>query len=788
MDRDNLPATPAGGGNNLPVQNRFGPDGIDRRMPVQAESHSVLTTSVDGSNQDSDDEIDLLAYWRMLVKRRWLIAGIVVVVVAIALVRTLLTPPTFRATVTMQIDTESVQVMQVQGITPMGGWDPDFNQTQYELLQSRSLAERVAEDLNLANSNIFEQLTPPTWSQRLGELLNPDSRVKELPLGPKEPEAAGDTNADDGSSAPDKNAAGDALKRLRWATGLVQGGISVDPIRDSHLVRVSYDSMLPAFSARVANAVADGFIASSMDRQFGASSYAKKYLEDQLAQLKSRLETSERSLVAFAQKENIVPSADGTSLVGQNLADLNASKAKAQEQRIRAEARWQEASKVSGAALPADMLTDSILRTLQQQRAQLQGQYQQKLQTFKPEYPEMLSLKSQIDEVSKQIDNELKNIRASVKAEYDAAVSQETMLEAQLDSLRTQTLEADGRSIQYNILKRDVDTNRQLYNALLQRYKEVGMAGGAKPSNISIIDRAQVPMSRFAPNLSRNLMLGFLLGVMLGVMIALLLEYIDDSLKSPQDIENHLKLPVLGIIPKLTKLTPREALNDPRSAFSESYRSVRTALQFSTDSGVPKVLLITSPAASEGKSTSALTLAQNFVQLGKRVLLIEGDLRNPSLAKVTGLIATDGLSSLLSGAKTFDQAVTKSDNKNLDVILSGPLPPSPTELLAGSRLVSLLLIAAQKYDQIIIDGPPVLGIADAPILANAAGGTLMIIRSGTSKITSAQAAIKRLRVTRARLIGVLLTQYDAKASGYGYEYEGYYAYGGSQKLLDGKAR
>ena len=786
MASDNFPASADGENRHLPVKNGFGPDGIDRRLPVHADSHSVLATSVDGGNQGADDEIDLLAYWRMLVKRRWLIIGVIVLVVAIALIRTLLTPPTFRATVVMQIDTETMQVMQVQGITPMqGGWDPDFNQTQYELLQSRSLAERVAEDLRLADSNIFEQLRPPTWSERLGDLLNPNARVKEKPLAPKAVEENADPGKD--AQATSAGAANNALRALRQATGLVQGGISVDPVRNSHLVRVSYDSMLPAFAARVANALADGFIASSMDRQFGASSYAKKYLEDQLAQLKSRLEESERSLVTFAQKENIVPNADGTSLVGQNLADLNASLAKAQDQRIRAESRWAEASKVSGAALPADMLTDSILRTLQQQRALLQGQYQQKLQTFKPEYPEMLSLKGQIDESTKQIENELKNIRASVKAEYDATLGQEKMLETQLDELRKKTLEADRSSIQYNILKRDVDTNRQLYNALLQRYKEVGMAGGVKQSNISIVDRAEVPMSRFAPSLSRNLMLGFLLGAMLGVMIALLLEYIDDSLKSPQDIEQHLKLPVLGIIPKLSKQTPREALSDPRSAFSESYRSVRTALQFSTDRGVPKVLLITSPAASEGKSTSAVTLAQNFVQLGKRVLLIEGDLRNPSLSKAMGLVAGDGLSSLLSGAKSLDQAVTKTDNKNLDVILSGPLPPSPTELLAGSRLVSLLLIASQKYDQIIIDGPPVLGIADAPILANAAGGTLLIVRSGSSKISSAQAAIKRLRVTRARLIGCLLTQYDAKASGYGYEYEGYYAYGGSRKLL-GKGR
>ncbi len=757
-------------------------------MPVHAEMHSALATSLDGGgDQTVDNEIDLLAYWRMLVKRRWLIAAILAVVVTITLVNTLLTPPTFRATVVMQIEGDSMQIMDVPGVSPVQGWDPDFNRTQYELLKSRSLAERVAQDLHLADSNIFEQLQPPNWSERLGELLNPDSRVKEQPLGPRS--VTDDASiAVGGSADAAKSRASNGLVRLRQATGLVQGGISVVPVPESHLVRVSYESMLPAFSARVANALADGFIAASLDRKFGASSYAKKYLEDQLTQLKSQLEESERSLVGFAQKENIVPDADGSSLVGKNLVDLNASLAKAQEQRIRAESRWLEASKVSGGALPADMLTDSILRTLQQQRAQLQGQYQQKLQTFKPDYPEMLSLKGQIDESTRQIEAELSSIRASVKAEFDAVASQETMLKEQLDKLRTETLEADRSSIQYNILKRDVDTNRQLYNALLQRYKEVGMAGGIKSSNISVVDRAEIPMSRSAPSLSRNLMLGCLLGMMLGVMTALLIEFVDDTLKTPQDIEQHLKLPVLGIIPRLAKQTPREAIADPRSAFSESYRSVRTALQFSTERGVPKVLLITSPAASEGKSTSALTLAQNFVHLGKRVLLIEADLRNPSLSKTMGLVAGPGLSSLLSGAKTLDQSVTRTDRKNLDIIMSGPLPPSPTELLAGSRLVSLFLIAAQKYDQIIIDGPPVLGIADAPILANAAGGTLLIVRSGSSKISSAQAAIKRLRLTRARLIGSLLTQYDAKASGYGYDYEGYYAYGGSRKLLERKGR
>jgi capsular exopolysaccharide synthesis family protein len=505
-------------------------------------------------------------------------------------------------------------------------------------------------------------------------------------------------------------------------------------------------------------------------------------LEDQLKTTKARLEDSERQLVAFAQKENLVSSTEGQSLAGQNLADLNSALATAQEQRIRAQARWNQARAASGAALPADMLTNSIIRTLQQPRAQLQGTYQQKLQVFKSDYPEMQQLKGQLDDLDKQILSELRNIRASVKAEYDAAASQEHLLQGQLNSLRTQALDVDGRSIDYNIIKREVDTNRQLYDGLLQRYKEVGVAGDVRSNNISIVDRAQVPRGRFKPSLTLNLAIGLLLGLMLGVLIAFVLEFLDDTLKTPEDVEQRLKLAVLGIVPRLVRQTPEDAFKDLRSAFSESYRSVRTALQFSTDRGVPKVLLITSASPTEGKSTTALTLARNFAQMGKRVLLIEADLRNPSLHKALGIRAEIGLSNLLAGARKVGEAVLDTEDQRLKVILAGPLPPNPAELLSGSRLVSLLTIAAENYDQVIIDGPPVMGIADAPILANAADGTMMVVHSGKTRISTAQAAVKRLHSARAHIVGSLLTQYDAKVAGYGYNYEGYYAYGGTPQL------
>ena len=694
-------------------------------------------------------DIDLRAYWHVILKRRWLIAAVIGSVLLVTLMLTLMATPVYRATTVMQIDNEEQHVVQVGGVATQTEYDPDFLETQYQLLQSRALAERVAAGLRLDPGQL-EALARGGWLDPLRASLG---RAR-AGTGRHDPEAP-----------------------LPAKTELVRQGLVIEPVRNSRLVKIDFDSSDPQFSAKVANALAEAFIASGLERRFGASSYAKNYLEGQLKSVKAKLEASERQLVAFAQRENLVSGADGQSLSGQNLADLNARLATAQEQRIRAQARWTEVQVTSGAALPSDMLGNSIVRTLQQQRAQLQGQYQQKLEVFKPDYPDMQQLKGQIGEIDQQIAAELRNIRASVRAEYDAAAGQEHLLQRQLAALRADALDVDSRSIDYNIIKREVDTNRQLYDGLLQRYKEVGVAGDVRSNNISIIDRAEVPTQRYKPRLPLNLAVGLLLGLLLAGVTTAALEYVDDSLKTPDDIEQRLHLAVLGIIPKLLRETPGEAFADPRSAFSESYRSLRTALQFSTNNGVPRSLLVTSAVSGEGKTTSALTLARNLAELGRRVLLVEGDLRNPSLQRLLARSGQMGLSTYLAGAAPLADVIQDTQDDRLKVIVAGPLPPNPAELLAGDRLVELLRVAGGQFDQIVIDGPPVMGIADAPILGNAVEGTIMVVHSARTRIATAQAAVKRLRAARTQIIGCLLTQYDAKAAGYGYEYEGYYAYG-----------
>jgi succinoglycan biosynthesis transport protein ExoP len=740
-------------GSNLPA-----PQSSERTQAIAIGRGHVLSLDV-GTQEapEKSDEIDLLSYWRILVKRRWTVFAALGIVLASTLVGTLLMTPIYRATTSLQIERDTIKVVEVEGVTPVeGSGGNDFYQTQYELLKSRALAQRVAGQLDLAQGDLLDRISPKSPWAALTSVFSRGS----------------------GEAVADSEAAVDA--RENAATRAILQGLKIEPVRNSRLVRVHFDSPDPAFSQRAVNALAEAFIASNLERRFDSSAYAKTYLEDRLEELKLKLEQSERQLVAFAQKEQIVGTGDSNgNLSEQNLGSVNAALATVRQERIKAESRWRQAQASRGLVLLGDMGENSIIKSLQEQRGKLMADYQDKLRLYKPAYPLMQQLKGQIDEIEKQIGSEVASIKTAIHAEFLAAQEQERLLEEQMALLKTDVLDLQSRSIQYNIFKREVDTNRQLYDGLLQRYKEIGVAAGVSNNNISVVDQAQ-PGFKYKPSLVRNLALGLLVGLMLGVLLALGFEYLDDTLKAPEDIEKQLGLPVLGVIPLLAPtMTPAKAMEDPRSAFSESYRSVRTALQFATDTGVPRCLLVTSATPAEGKSTTALTLARNFAQLGKRVLIIDADLRNPSLHRALGLENNAGLSNYLAAASKATEVIQPTDTPHLMFMPTGPLPPNPAELLIGPRMLSLLSIAAEKFDQVIIDGPPVMGLADAPILASMATGTLLVVEAGQTRIAVARNALKRLLAARSHVVGALLTKFSSKHAGssYGYGAYNYYSYG-----------
>jgi capsular exopolysaccharide synthesis family protein len=386
----------------------------------------------------------------------------------------------------------------------------------------------------------------------------------------------------------------------------------------------------------------------------------------------------------------------------------------------------------------------------------------------------MQQLARRIAEVEARIKEEAGAYGIAAHAEYEAARANESLLREQVAALQSELLDLQGRSVQFNILKRESDTNRQLYDALLQRYKEIGVAGGGASNNVSMVDPA-LPGYRFKPDISRSALIGLLVGLMLSFALAFLLERLDETIKTPEDIERHLRLPVIGIVPKVSESTIDAMAEDTRSSFSEAYRSLRTGLQYATEAGAPKILLVTSAVAGEGKSTTALMLARKFAQLGVKVLLIDADLRKPSLHKRLNVDNGMGLSEYLAGETDGPDMFKSTTQANLTVVTSGATPSNPAELLAAAQFRSLLTLAAHTFDQVIIDGPPLLGLADVPIIANAADGTLIAIEAGLARIGVLRGAMKRLFAVRARITGALLVKYDPKAAGYGYGHG--YGYG-----------
>jgi succinoglycan biosynthesis transport protein ExoP len=691
----------------------------------------------------------ILEIWRIIYKRKWLIVSIAAAFLAIGAVRTLMKTPLYTATVRLQIDANVAKIVDGGGVIPLENSGFDFMRTQYELLKSRNMAERVVSALTLGDD---PDLLKPREVSLLGlvsGLLSPASNEPVI----------------DGSAA---SAA---------AVGVVMGNVVVQPVTGSRLVDVSYSDSSRARAQSIANGYADAFMAANLDKRFQANASAKIFLEDKIQQLKIRLEESEKRLLAFAQDQQIVDVNDKTSIAETNLSSANAALGNLIAERTKNEQLWRQAEAGNAIDLP-QLLSDKAIIDLRAKRKDLEIEYQQKLQTFKPNYPSMVQIKNQLDEIDRQLAGEAQTIKDSLKGAYEASSAQEEEMRKRVETLKQDVLDLQKRSIQYNILKREVDTNRDLYTSLLQRYKEVDVASGVGANNVFVVDRAGLPGSPSSPDLLSALLKSLALGIGLGFGAAYLLERLDDKIRSVEQLELASGLTTLGVIPHVSDV--EEQIADPRSALSEAFRSLCTALQFATDQGLPRTITITSAGPAEGKSLTSVALAKHFASLGRKVLLVDADLRNPSLhQKLKGDNAV-GFSNYLTGACSPPEAMQKTEIPNLAFMASGPLPPNAADLLAGPRVLSLLSVGCEVFDLIVIDGPPVLGLADAQLLSSAASATVFVVGAGSARKGVIRGALRRLQLSRANLIGAVLTKYDAKklsyGSGYGAGHEHQYQY------------
>jgi capsular exopolysaccharide synthesis family protein len=711
----------------------------------------------------TDDVPVVRQYLRIAKRWRYVILGAVIASVLLGLIVTLLMTPQFTAGTTIEISRESNQVTNFQGVErETSVADQEFYQTQYGLLESRSLSERVAVQLRLVDDPAFYERFGSSREEPAFQLVN------------------------------GRFPAGGRVIRQRVAGEILRDHLDVAPTRLSRLVEISFTSPDPAFSARVVNAWSDAFIQTNLERKVQATSYGRNLLQRQLAQQKERLDESQRQLVAYASQQRIInlpaqTSGDGTtserSIVADDLASLNGALSQATADRIAVEARYREAGR-AGASTEA--LRNQAINSLRQRRAELAAEYQKLMAQFEPGYPAARALKSQIDQLDRSISGEERRVSGSLETDYRGALERERGLQARVEQLKGSYLDLRRRSIQYNIFQQEVDTNRALYEGLLQRFKEIGVAGGVGVNNISIVDRADVPQKPSSPRLAINLLISLFAGLGLGAALAFALEQMDEAISDPAEVERRLGLPLLGSVPKVEGQTPREALLDRKSDLVDAYLAVQTNLAFTTEHGVPRSLSVTSTRPAEGKSTTALALATMLARGRKKVILVDGDMRSPSVHHLGNVGHDNGLSNFLSGQDDIAPLIFTMADLGVTAMSAGPIPPNAAELLTGHRLSLLIKRLLEEYDHVIIDSPPVMGLADAPLIASRVEGVVYAVESHGIRSTLVKTALSRLAAANARIFGGVLTKFEARKAHYGYGYDYGYGYG-RDKQAESKA-
>ncbi|UOR14298.1 GumC family protein [Qipengyuania aquimaris] len=689
----------------------------------------------------------------------WMAAAILGICVALAVVATMLDTPQYSAASTVQINDQSDEVLggdfETQ-IAPPSDWDTErFLNTQLDVLRSRALAERVVDALDLASQERF-------------------FAAMEVPA---------------------TSLTGTEAQTRKWAIDLLQGNLDIELRRSTRIALITFTSTDPDLSARIANTFAEEFIQQNLQRRFDSSSYARNFVAEQLDEARRDLEQTEAALNEYARGVGLIRTRDAVAPSGPDLAtgsvtassllQYNQAAIRARENRIAAESRW-DAVRNSAILSSQPVLSHPTVQSLMTRRAELESELQGARDRYLPSHPAIARLEGDIAGINAQLERTARDVRQSIQAEYQAAAVAEQRLQNQVQEARGATLAEQDQSVRYNVLAREADTARSIYDGLLQRYRELNASAGIASSNVTIIDRAEVPSAQSSPSLTRNLALGILIGLALAGLAIFLRDQLDDVIHTPEDVEDKLRLSLLGVVPRAEDGAPIEALGNPKSALSEAYNSMRGALLYSTPRGLPKIIVVTSAQSSEGKSTTSFALASGFARIGVAPLLIDADLRRPALHRILGASKDRGLTSLLVSQDDPASATVPVDmgDATFDLIPAGPVPPSPSELLASPRMAQLLEHFADKYGVVIVDSPPVLGLADAPMLSAIADGTVFVIEADRGRSGALKAALRRLRAMEPNILGAVLAKFDPSRADnrysayYGYDYYAYAEDGG----------
>ena len=715
----------------------------------------------------------LREYLRVLIKRKLVVLSCLVLIFLVVLIATLRTTPIYEAAGTIAINKLDPGLINFKDSAAASDYyDPTDLDTEVKILRSDLLALQVIKQLNLDKRAEFGGS---------GEMPSANSLALK-------------TNQLDSNSA-----------RISGLLGAFHGSLRVTLQPNTRVIEIRYASPNKELAAAVVNTLVSTYIEQNFKTKYESTMQASDWLSRQLVDLQMKVETSQEKLVRYQKEHSILGIDEKQNIITQKLDELNKELTASESDRMRKESLYRLTQSGNADAIASATASpegndasnpSGLLEKLRAEKADLKLQIADLETQFGPAYPKLAHLNNQLKEVDVQIQAELRKLGTHIRNQYLAAMQRENMLQAAMNKQKQEANQLNESAIEYSLLRRDVESNRTLYEGLLEKLKEAGVTAGLRSNNIKVVDVARIPTGPSEPNVPRNLSFALLLGLTTGVGLAFLLENLDNTVRTPEQAQAVSALPALGIIPlgskrsaennnrRLAVASSKEAVelvtqSRPQSQMAESYRALRTSLLLSSLGSPPKVVLITSAMPQEGKTTTSINTAVVLAQKGVKVLLVDADLRRPSIHKALGMGPRSGLSNILTGSADPQLTISRSPLiPSLYVLPAGTPPPNPAELLASANMRELVEALSREYDHIVIDTPPTLSVTDAVVLSICADAVVLVIRSGKTTKQALRRSRELLLRVNARIAGVLLNAVDLNSPDYYYYYEYQGKYGG----------
>ena len=733
-----------------------------------------------------EETIDLRDYLRVLRKRRWVIISIFMMTVLAVALHTFTATPIYEASSRIVIEKENPNLVSIQEVMSVDSTGTDYYQTQYKIIESRVVAREVIERLDLANSPEF--LPPPEDSV----VAQVKCWISDLLTGGVEWFRAGDPGRD---VLP-----GEGVEQDSELVSAFLERVKVSPIRNSRLVDVRLEAKDPVMAARMANELVKAYINQNLEIKLSATKDAVQWLSDRISEERAKVEQVENDLLRYKEEHQIITdfSNDAELITAQKLATLNAQVVEAESKRVEAETRYQQALALDDTpdmldSIP-EVLANDLVKEIKRMEVALYNRMSELSKKYGKNHPQMVAIDSELADLKKRKSLEAQRVVNSLKNEYQLSVAKEESLKKALARQKEESLALNKKAVQFGVLKRQAESSRQMYELLIKRFKETSLTEEMKTGNIRIVDQAEVPTHPVKPRKKLNLLLAVMVGLFLGVGLAFFLEYMDNTIKLPEDVTSFLKAPYLGPVPAFTMNGAKDdipteliSVHSPKSTASEAYRGLRTSLLLSSADNKPRVIMVTSAGPLEGKTLTSSNLAVTMARSHQSVLLIDGDMRRPRVHKIFQTAHKKGLSGILVGTDKAVDAVIETPVKGLYLLPVGSIPPNPSELIGSKTMERFIAGLKEKFEIIIIDTPPMTAVTDALLLSQFVDGVMLVTRAGITPRQIIKTSLEQLQAAKATILGVVLNGVNTGRDGYYYSqyYYSYYGEGSGKKKQRG---